>query len=88
VKTYRFNIWTEKFNIFDLKEDAIMDSKKAEFSEALSEMSQFAGALVGAAVVAGKKVIRCVNDLTIVETHIEPSTDPVKDNSEVKSKTD
>jgi hypothetical protein len=77
----------EKFNIFDLKEEAIMDSKRSEFSEVLSEMSQFTGALVGAAVIAGKKVIRCVNDLTTVETHIKPSTDPVKDNSEAKSKT-
>jgi hypothetical protein len=77
-----------RFSIFDLKEDVIMNSRKSEFSEVIAEMSEFAGSLVGAAVIAGKKVIRCVNDLTIVETHIEPSTDPVKDNSEVKSKTD
>jgi len=64
-----------------------MDSKKSEFLEAVAEVSQFAGALVGAAVIVGKKVIRCVNDLTLVETHIKPSTDPVKDNNEVKSKT-
>ena len=65
-----------------------MENEKSGFSQVLTEMSQFAGALVGAAVIAGKKAIRCVNDLTIVETHIKPSTDPVKDNSEVKSKTD
>jgi len=64
-----------------------MNSKKSEFSEVVAEMSQFAGALVGSAVIAGKKVIRYVNDLTIVETQIKPSTDPTKDNSEVKSKT-
>ena len=64
-----------------------MNSRKSEFSEVVAEMSQFAGALVGEGIIAGKKVIRCVNDLTIVETHIKPSTDPAKDNSEVKSKT-
>jgi len=62
-----------------------MNSRKSEFSEVLTDMSQFAGALVGAAVIAGKKAIRCVNDLTTVETHIKPSTDPVKDDSEVKN---
>jgi len=87
VRIYRFNIWTEKFSIFDLKEDMIMNSKKSEFSEVLTDMSQFAGALVGAAVIAGKKAIRCVNDLTMVETHIKPSSDPAKEDSEVKSKT-
>ena len=65
-----------------------MENEKSEFLEAVAEMSQFAGALVGAAVVAGKKVMRCVNDWTTVETHIKPSSDPVKGDSEVKSKTD
>ena len=87
MKIYRFNIWTAKFSIFDLKEDLIMNSRKSEFSEVLTDMSQFAGALVGAAVIAGKKAIRCVNNLTIVETHIARSTGPAKNNSEVKSKT-
>jgi hypothetical protein len=64
-----------------------MNNRKSEFSEVLAEMSQFAGALVGVGVIAGKKVIRCVNDLTIVETHIKPPTDPAKDNCKVKSKT-
>jgi len=77
----------EKFRIFNLKEDAIMNSKKSEFGKAVTEMSQFAGALVGAAVIAGKNVICCVTHLAIVETHIKPSTDTVRDNSEVKSKT-
>lgn len=87
MKIYRFNIWTAKFSIIVLKEDLIMNSRKSEFSEVLTDMSQFAGALVGAAVIAGKKAIRCVNNLTIVETHIKPSTGPAKDNREVKSKT-
>lgn len=86
MKIYRSNIWTAKFSIFVLKEDLIMNSRKSEFSEALTDMSQFAGALVGAAVIAGKKVIRYVNNLTIVETHIARSTEPAKDNSEVESK--
>ena len=64
-----------------------MNNRKSEFSEVLAEMSQFAGALVGAGIITGKKVIRCVNDLTIVETQIKPSTDPAKENSKVKSKT-
>ena len=75
MRMYRFNIWTEKFSIFDLKEDAIMDSKKSEFLEAVAEMSQFAGALVGAAVVAGKKVIRYLNDLAIVDTILKSPAD-------------
>lgn len=64
-----------------------MSSKKSEFSEVVAEMSQFAGALVGAGVVVGKKVIRYVNDLTIVDTHIKPPTDPAKDKGKVRSKT-
>ena len=64
-----------------------MNSKKSEFSEALTDMLQFVGALVGAAVIASKKAIRCVNNLTMVQTHIKPSTDLAKDDSEVKSKT-
>jgi hypothetical protein len=64
-----------------------MNSKKSEFSEVVAEMSQFAGALVGAGVIAGKKVIRYVNDLTIVETHIKPTTDLAKDKGKVKNKT-
>ena len=63
-----------------------MNSKKSEFSEVVADMSQFAGALVGAGVIVGKKVIRYVNDLTIVETHIKPPDEPAKDKSKVISK--
>ena len=52
-----------------------MENEKSEFSEIVAEMSQFAGALAGAAVVGGKKVIRFINDLTTVETTIKPSAD-------------
>ena len=52
-----------------------MENKKSEFSEIVSDMSQFAGALAGAAVVAGKKVIRYLNDLTIVDTILKPPAD-------------
>jgi hypothetical protein len=64
-----------------------MSSKKTEFSEVLSDMSEYAGVLVGTAIVFGKKVVRYVNDLAIVETHIKPPTESVKDENKVKSKT-
>jgi len=64
-----------------------MGGKKSDFLEVLSEMSQYAGVLAGTAIVSGKKVIRYINNLTIVETHIKPPTDPAKDNNKVKSKT-
>jgi len=63
-----------------------MGRKKSDFLEVLSEMSEYAGVLIGTTVIAGKKAIRYVNDLTIVETHIKPPTDPVKDNKEIKNK--
>ena len=49
-----------------------MDRKKSEFLEVVADMSQFAGALAGAAVVAGKKIIRYANDLTVAETVLKP----------------
>ena len=52
-----------------------MEDEKSEFTEAVSDMSRFAGALAGAAVVAGKKVIRYVNDLTVVDTTLKPPAD-------------
>ena len=55
-----------------------MENEKSEFSEIVAEMSRFAGALAGAAVVGGKKVIRYINDLTTVETTIKPSADEVR----------
>jgi len=73
-----------KFNIFDPGEEAIMGRRKSDFLEVLAEMSEYAGILIGTSVIAGKKAIRYVNDLTIVETHIKPPTDPLKDNNEIK----
>jgi len=61
-----------------------MKNEKPEFLEVISDMSQFAGALAGAAVVGGKKVIRCFNDLATVETSLKPSADK-KQKSKVKS---
>lgn len=61
-----------------------MDKKKSEFSEIVSDMSEFAGVLAGAAVVAGKKLIRYVNDLTTVDTVLKPPADE-KQTSEAKS---
>ena len=40
----------EKFRILDLMENMGMD-KRTEFSEIIADMSQFAGALIGTAVV-------------------------------------
>jgi len=52
-----------------------MKNEKSEFLEAVADMSQFVGALAGAAVVGGKKVIRYVNDLTTVDTTLKPPAD-------------
>ena len=52
-----------------------MEQNKSEFSEVVEEMSRFAGALAGAAVVASKKVMHYLNNLTIVETILEPPAD-------------
>ena len=61
-----------------------MKKEKSEFLEAVADMSQFAGALAGAAVVAGKKVILYLNDLTIVETILKPPANEEQE-SEAKS---
>ena len=50
-------------------------------------MSQFAGALAGAAVVASKRVMRYLNDLTIVETILKPPADVVQTTDSKNSKT-
>ena len=52
-----------------------MEDEKTEFTEAVSDMCRFAGALAGTAVVAGKKLIRYINDLTVVDTTLKPPTD-------------
>ena len=49
-----------------------MENDKSEFFEVVADMSQFAGALAGAVVVAGKKIVRYVNDLTVVDTVLKP----------------
>ena len=49
--------------------------------------AQYAGILAGTAIIYGKKAIRYVNNFTIVETHIKPPTDQVKDDNKIKSKT-
>ena len=77
-KTYLSNIWTEKFRIFDLKEDEMIENKKSEFSEIVAEISQFAGALASAALVGGKNVISYLYDMTIVDTILKPPADEVQ----------
>ena len=64
-----------------------MENEKSEFLEAVSDMSQFAGALAGAAVMAGKKLIHYVNDLTIVDTILKPPIDEVQATDSKISKT-
>ena len=58
-------------------------NNKSEFSEILDDMSQFAGALVGAAVVAGRNFIHYVNDL--ITTGTQPKQPPDKKNSSRKN---
>jgi len=77
-----------KFRVFELKEDRIMDKKKSEFSEIVSDMSEFAGVLAGAAVVAGKKLIRYVNDLTTVDTNLKHPAEDGQRNSKTNAGTD
>jgi len=57
-----------------------MEDEKTEFLEVVADMSQFAGALAGAAVVAGRKAIRYLNDLTIVDTILRPPAEPDRNN--------
>ena len=64
-----------------------MDNNKSEFSEVIADMSQFAGALAGAAVVAGKKFVSYVNDLTIVDTILKPPAEDVQATDSKDSKT-
>ena len=61
-----------------------MKNEKSEFLEAVTDMSQFTGALAGAAVVAGNKLVRYINDLTIVDTILKPPADE-EQKSEAKS---
>jgi hypothetical protein len=56
----------------------IMDNKKSEFSETVLDMSRIAGVLAGDTVVAGKKLIRYLNDLTIVDTILKQPADEVQ----------
>jgi hypothetical protein len=53
-------------------------NKKSEFLEGVSEISQFAGALVGSAVVAGRNIIQHINNLTTVKTHPKPPADKIR----------
>ena len=58
----------EKFKILGPKGDEDKGEQEIRIFEIVADMSHFAGALAGAAVVAGMKVIRYVNDLTIVDS--------------------
>jgi hypothetical protein len=48
-----------------------MGKNKSEFAEAMADMSRLAGALAGAAVVAGKRMISYVNKLTLGEDSLK-----------------
>ena len=65
-----------------------MENKKSEFLEAVSDMSRFAGALSGVAVVTGKKIIRYVNNLTIVDTILKPPAEDDQNNGKTNAGTD
>ena len=77
----------EKFRAFELKEDRIVDKKKSEFLEIVADMSELAGVLTSKAVVAGKKIIRYVNNLTIVDTTVKPPAEGAENNSKTNAKT-
>ena len=76
-----------KFRIFNLKKGTMMENKNSEFSEIIGDMSEFAGSLVGEAVVAGKKAVRYLNDLTTVDTILKPSDDKHQTSDSNKSET-
>jgi len=65
-----------------------MENEKSEFTEAVSDMSRLAGALAGAALVAGKKIIRYLNDLTIVDTNLKHPAEDSQRNSKTNAGTD
>jgi hypothetical protein len=65
-----------------------MEKKKSEFFlENVAEMSELAGVLASNAVFAGKKIIRYVNDLTIVDTTLKPPAESGENGSETNTKT-
>ena len=66
----------------------MMKNEKSEFWEAVTDVSRFAGALAGAAVVAGKKLVRYVSDLTAVDTTIKPPAESGESKSKTNSGTD
>ena len=63
-----------------------MDDKKSELSEVVSDMSEFAGTLTGTAVVAGKKLICYINNLTILDTILGSPVDEEKKSEVNRSK--
>ena len=65
-----------------------MSERKSDFAEGLEEMSQFAGSLVGALVMTGKKAIKRIRDLTQVDTTLKPPTAPGPDSETKRSETD
>ena len=65
-----------------------MEKKKSEYLwETVADMSELAGVLTSKAVVAGKKVIRYVNNLTIVDTTLKPPAEDAENNSKTNAKT-
>ena len=66
-----------------------MEKRKSDyFWETVADVSELAGALARDAVVAGKKLIHYVNDLTTTDTTLEPPAESSKSDSETNAKTD
>ncbi len=65
-----------------------MENTKSEFTEAVTEMSRLAGALAGAAVVAGKRIISYVDELTSAETNLKYSAEDDSGDRKTKASTD
>ena len=77
----------EKFRIFDLKGDRDNGEREIRIFEIVVDISHFAGAMAGAAVVTGIKVIRYLNDLTIVDTILNQPADEEQSSDSKISKT-
>ena len=65
-----------------------MERKKSGyFWETVADVSELAGALARDAVVAGKKLIHYVNDLTTTDTTLEPPAESDESGSKTNAKT-
>lgn len=65
-----------------------MENDKSEFTEAVADMSLLAGALAGAAVIASKRIISYVNELTSIETNLKSAAEDSPSDGKTKARTD